>query len=83
MGQRLGEIWRHCARCDHFWRPPGDDWTCMFCGDVGLISFVGPVLGSAHENPSRDRVEVTWHERWLEGQFTFDGRVAPRGTMMG
>ena len=68
MGQRLGEIWRHCARCDHFWKPPDDDWTCMFCGDDGLISFVGPDLRSAHERPT-DRVDVTWDERWLRGDF--------------
>jgi hypothetical protein len=37
---------------------------------MGLISFVGPVLGSAHENPSRRRVETTWDERWLAGEFS-------------
>ena len=75
MAQRLDSIWRHCARCDLFWRPPGDDWSCWNCGDIGLISFVGPVLGSAHECPDRARVETTWDERWLAGQFTRDGVV--------
>lgn len=77
MGQRLGtgEIWRHCAACDHFWKPPGNDLTCCFCGDLGLVSFVGPMLGSAHEHPSRDRVETTWHERWLNGEWPVSQRM--------
>lgn len=77
MAQRLDGIWRFCAPCGYFWRPPGDDWSCEFCGEIGLISFTGPELRSAHELPSRRRVEMTWSERWMDGQFTFAGLPIP------
>ena len=73
MAQNIGEIWRHCADCDYFWRPPADDWTCEFCGEPGLISFVGPELRSAHERPTDDRIDVTWDERWLRGDWNRHG----------
>lgn len=78
MAERLDGIWRYCEPCGHFWKPPGNDWSCEFCGEPGLISFVGPDLRSAHERPSRRRVEMTWSERWLDGQFTLGGVPLPR-----
>ena len=78
MAQRLDGIWRYCAPCGHFWKPPGNDWSCLFCGGLGLISFTGPELRSAHEHPTVSRIDKTWDERWLDGQFTLGGVPLPR-----